>query len=93
MGIATERTEVGVRDLKNNLSRYLDRVKAGEDVIVTERGRPVARLSSLEHSRDRLADLVAAGAVRAPRGGSRRRPTRRIPARGPVSDLVAEQRR
>lgn len=35
---------VGVRELRQNLSRYLDRVKAGEDLTVTERGRPVARL-------------------------------------------------
>jgi len=35
---------VGVRELRQNLSRYLDRVKAGEDLIVTERGHEVARL-------------------------------------------------
>jgi prevent-host-death family protein len=35
---------VGVRELRQNLSKYLDRVKAGEDLIVTERGRAVARL-------------------------------------------------
>ncbi|MCJ7672194.1 MAG: type II toxin-antitoxin system prevent-host-death family antitoxin, partial [Acidimicrobiia bacterium] len=40
MAVATSRVEVGVRDLKNNLSRYLDRVKEGEEVIVTDRGRP-----------------------------------------------------
>jgi prevent-host-death family protein len=35
---------VGVRELRQNLSRYLDRVKAGEALVVTERGREVARL-------------------------------------------------
>jgi prevent-host-death family protein len=35
---------VGVRDLRQNLSKYLDRVKAGEDLVVTEHGREVARL-------------------------------------------------
>ena len=35
---------VGVRELRQNLSKYLDRVKAGEDLVVTERGREVARL-------------------------------------------------
>jgi len=35
---------VGVRELRQNLSRYLDRVKAGESLTVTERGREVARL-------------------------------------------------
>ncbi|MCB0978815.1 MAG: type II toxin-antitoxin system prevent-host-death family antitoxin [Acidimicrobiales bacterium] len=93
MNVATSRVEVGVRDLKNQLSRYLDRVQQGEEVIVTERGRPVARISALDRSDDRLAALVASGVVRPPRSTSRRRPVRRIEPRGPVSELVAEQRR
>jgi prevent-host-death family protein len=36
--------KVGVRELRQNLSRYLDRVKDGESLVVTERGREVARL-------------------------------------------------
>ena len=35
---------VGVRELRQNLSVYLDRVKAGETLEVTEHGRTVARL-------------------------------------------------
>jgi prevent-host-death family protein len=35
---------VSVRDLKANLSRYLKDARAGRDVVVTSRGRPVARL-------------------------------------------------
>jgi prevent-host-death family protein len=38
---------VGVRELRQNLSRYLERVKAGETLTVTERGHEVARLSPL----------------------------------------------
>jgi antitoxin (DNA-binding transcriptional repressor) of toxin-antitoxin stability system len=38
-------TEVGVRALKNRLSEYLRRVKAGERIVVTERGVPIAELS------------------------------------------------
>jgi prevent-host-death family protein len=93
MEVATSRIEVGVRDLKNNLSRYLDRVQGGEEVIVTERGRPVARLIALDQSGDRLADLIASGAVRPPKSRTRQRPTNRIRAKGSVSELVAEQRR
>ncbi len=36
---------VGVRELRQNLSRYLERVKAGETLAVTERGVEVARLA------------------------------------------------
>jgi prevent-host-death family protein len=35
---------VGVRQLRENLSAYLDRVKAGEEVIITERGKRIARM-------------------------------------------------
>jgi prevent-host-death family protein len=37
--------EVSVRELKNRLSEYLRRVAAGEEVVVTSRGKAVARLS------------------------------------------------
>lgn len=93
MKIATSRVEVGVRDLKNNLSRYLERVRQGEQVIVTDRGQPVARLSALDHPTDQLAELVAAGVVRPAKRTTRTRPARRIKSPGSVSDLVAEQRR
>jgi len=93
MEVATSRSEVGIRDLKNGLSKYIDRVQSGEEVIVTDRGRPVARLSPLDAPDDRLADLVAAGVVRPPVSGTRHRSRSRIKPKGSVSDLVAEQRR
>jgi prevent-host-death family protein len=93
MAVAISRVEVGVRDLKNNLSRYLGRVQEGEEVIVTDRGRPVARLSALDHSTDRLAEMIAAGVVRPAKRTTRRPPKRRIKPKGSVSDLLAEQKR
>ena len=48
---------VGVRELRQNLSRYLDRVKGGEGLVVTERGREVARLIPSGASADRYAEL------------------------------------
>lgn len=92
MSVDTSRVEVGVRELKNNLSRYLDRVSDGIEIVVTERGRPVARLQRIDAPAERLADLVAAGLVRPPRARERRLP-RPIAASGTVSDLVADQRR
>lgn len=93
MNVATSRSEVGIRDLKNGLSKYIDRVQAGEEVIVTDRGRPVAKLSPLDAPADRLADLVASGVVSPPNSGSRHQMPSRIKAKGNVSSLVAEQRR
>lgn len=40
--------EVGVRELKAKLSEYVSRAAAGESVVVTDRGRPVARLTSID---------------------------------------------
>ena len=59
---------VGVRELKTRLTYYLRRARRGEEVIVTERGRPVAVLQSLQHLggavalETRLARLAALGA-------------------------------
>jgi prevent-host-death family protein len=93
MNVATYRSEVGIRELKNSLSKYIERVRNGEEVIVTDRGRPVARLSALNEVDDRLTELVAAGIVRAPVSRQRHKPESRIAAKAPVSDLVADQRR
>ena len=93
MQAATPRTEVEIRELNTSLRDYIDRVRNGEELIVTDRGRPVARLSAIDASHDRLAELVAAGVVRPPSSPGRYLPKRRITAKGSVSELVAEQRR
>lgn len=49
---------VGVRELRQNLSRYLDRVKAGEALTVTERGEVVARLVPSGVTADRYTELA-----------------------------------
>jgi len=58
---------VGVRELRQNLSVYLDRVKAGERLEVTEHGQPVALLVPLPPGGDPLARWVAEGRATAPR--------------------------
>lgn len=50
---------VGVRELRQNLSKYLDRVRAGEDLVVTERGRVVARLVPAGAAADAYAELAS----------------------------------
>lgn len=54
--------DVGVRELRQNLSVWLRRVQDGDSFRVTERGRPVALLTTLG-SGDELANLVAAGVL------------------------------
>jgi prevent-host-death family protein len=52
---------VGVRELRQNLSVYLERVKAGELLEVTERGAPVALLSPVPGPWTAVERLIAAG--------------------------------
>jgi prevent-host-death family protein len=60
------RRPVAVAELKARLSEYLAAVKRGEEVVVTERGRPIARLTALVGLDARLDELVRAGMLRPP---------------------------
>jgi prevent-host-death family protein len=56
-----------IAELKARLSEYLAAVRAGEEVIVTDRGRPIARLTALAGEtarRSRLDELMRAGLAR-----------------------------
>ena len=58
-----------ISELKASLSAYLVGVKRGEEVLVTERGRPIARLipaRSADRASKRMERLIRAGIVRAP---------------------------
>jgi prevent-host-death family protein len=85
--------EVGIRELRAGLSRWIARVRSGEELIVTDRGTPIARVVPIDRT-SAYERLVAAGLLVPPRVGRRGR-RRPVPVRtdGPVSDLVAEQRR
>ena len=60
------RKTAAVTELKANLSRYLSRVKAGEEILVTERGVAVARLvpAVAHQGLEQLKDLERQGLVR-----------------------------
>ena len=91
MTLLTGEYEVGVRELHDRLSEHLERVERGATLVVTRRGRRIARLSSADME-DPAEDLVRRGLITAaPRP---RRPRRaRVRATGPVSELLGEQRR
>jgi prevent-host-death family protein len=58
---------VGIKELKNRLSHYLQRVRRGESVLVVDRGRVIAELRPVEQptgdDADALAELAAEGVV------------------------------
>jgi prevent-host-death family protein len=85
--------EVGIRELRSDLRRWLDEVKAGREIVITERGKPVARLVSVT-SLTRLERLIEEGVITMPRRPAQRAEgMKRIRPRGSVSELIKEQRR
>ncbi|WP_238435033.1 MULTISPECIES: type II toxin-antitoxin system Phd/YefM family antitoxin [unclassified Frankia] len=82
--------DVGIRDLRDNLSRHLAEVRAGRTLTITDHGRAVARLVPVAKP-TRLEQLIAEGVVEPARSRIRTSP-RPVEADGIVSDLVSEQR-
>jgi prevent-host-death family protein len=88
----------GIKEIKNNLSRFLARVKAGEEVMITERGKPVARIIR-ENSKNlkirmALEPLIDSGLVVLPSRSLRKNGVISHDAKGKsVSEMVIEDRR
>jgi len=65
--------KASVSDLKASASEYLTRVKAGEEILVTDRGKPIAKIIPLRRSElaadVRMAQLELAGLARVGKGG------------------------
>jgi prevent-host-death family protein len=86
--------DVAVSTLRAGLADWIERVRAGEEVVVTDRGIPVVRLVAVD-SAPLLEQLTRQGVVSRPRRAVRPMASGapRVRARGSVSDLMGEQRR
>jgi antitoxin (DNA-binding transcriptional repressor) of toxin-antitoxin stability system len=92
-------TSTGIRELKDNLSRYVRRIEAGERIAVTAHGRVVAELGPPTRAtrtgrRTQYENLVAAGIIRPPvESGDPLAdwPTLRLPA-GTAAQLIEADR-
>ena len=86
--------DVAVTELRAHLGRWIDAARDGNDIVITDRGMPVARIVALD-STPVIDRLTAQGVISRPTtstrpvAGDRHRPT---PKR-PVADIVGEQRR
>ena len=86
----------GVANLKAKLSEYLGRVQAGDDVLVTDHGRPIARIVSVKEAGEELVELERKGLLRA---GAMRIPREFLEASRPhaegaaVTQALLEERR
>ncbi|HET8896000.1 MAG TPA: type II toxin-antitoxin system Phd/YefM family antitoxin [Protaetiibacter sp.] len=86
--------DVGIAAFRKDLKHYLDLAQAGEETVITDRGAPIARITSVDtcHTIDELtrAGLIAPPATKGRRGAAS---ITRVRAERPVSPLVTEQRR
>jgi len=89
---------VGIKEVKNNLSRLLAQVKAGEEILITKRGRPIARIVKENHGdksiRTALDPLVQSGLITLPSRSIMKDNISAVETLGkPVSEMVIEDRR
>jgi prevent-host-death family protein len=82
--LGTSHDTVGVRELRDGLSRHLARVREGTEITITDHGKPVARLVPAVD--DAYARLVASGRLIQPEHPEAPLPNRRRV--GPISDLI-----
>jgi prevent-host-death family protein len=84
--------DVGIRELRASLSRYVSRVKDGEEITVTEHGKPVARLVPVAGERkiDRLRRQGLIRPARKPKGPLPE--PLEVPGLS-LSEIIIEQRR
>ena len=84
--------DVGVRELKQNLSEYLHRAERGEIIRVTDRGVPMAMLTAIPGA-GRMAKGIEEGWVVAPKRHGTLRPFSRQRADLDVMTVIDEDRR
>jgi prevent-host-death family protein len=91
-----------VTEVKNNLSRFLELVRNGETVVITEHGIPVARIESIRAERNETAEqaklsrLERAGVLRRGRGISKKTlsmPLAAVKKKANAVAVVIEERR
>ena len=90
---------VGIRELKNRLTHYLQLTKKGEEVVVTERGVPIALLQPIANASQatsveaRLARLSALGILTLPQKPPPKRLKTIRPTGPPASKAILDERR
>ena len=91
---------VGVKELKNRLTHYLRLVKNGDNVIITERGKPKAILQGIHNIKDsagtdeKLARLAGRGLLRLPKFGAKFQAFKAVKVEGKsASQILIEDRR
>ncbi|MGO8958926.1 MAG: type II toxin-antitoxin system Phd/YefM family antitoxin [Streptosporangiaceae bacterium] len=85
--------DVAITDLRAHLSEWLERARQGAELVITDRGVPVARLLGVNATAT-LERLTAEGVIARPEAKTRPRASQRLRprARRPLADIVSDQR-
>ena len=85
---------VGIREFKARLGQYVQQVKSGSTIIITERGKPVVRLIPIRPSlQARARELQEAGFIAwSGRKLTPKKPSAETKGRVTVADLLLEDR-
>jgi prevent-host-death family protein len=83
--------EIGIRELRDHLSRYVGQVQEGQEIVITDHGKAVARIVPIEDGRRKLDRLIAEGLV-TPAKRPRSKPNPIPGARGSVVEMLIEER-
>jgi prevent-host-death family protein len=83
--------DVGVREFKQHLSEYLDRVERGETIRITDRGRPKVLLTPMPGS-GQLERGIEEGWIRPPASGRGLVPVEPMRSQRRVLDVLADDR-
>src|SRR5262245_38029182 len=89
----TSAMQVSVTDLRANLRDWLKKAAAGDEILVTDRGIPIARIVGAS-AKTTLERLTAEGVIGLPESPHRPVAAKapRVKSRGPISDMVSELR-
>lgn len=93
-GVTMTQTTAGIRELKARLSSYMQQVKAGTILVITERGKPVGRIAPIKPSAEaRMQELLQSGVVAwSGRKLAPMAPVARTQGTGTVAELLLENR-
>lgn len=86
--------EVAVTELRTRLAHWIDTVRDGTEIVITDRGMPVARIVAID-STPAIDRLTAEGIISRP--AATKRPiassTNRPTPMHPIADIISDQRR
>lgn len=85
--------QLEITEFRSNMRRWLSEIESGGEIILTDRNRPMARITGIKVS-PIMEQMKRAGLIRGPRNPNRVQATgrKRVPVRGSVSEIITELR-